>query len=358
MHTRSLRDWQHDHTFGQDVRREGERRTIIVIAVTAIMMVAEIVSGVVFGSMALLADGLHMASHAAALTVTAVAYVVARRRAGDPRYSFGTGKVNALGGFTSAVLLAVFALIMVVESAERMLHPVAIRFDQAVLVAVLGLVVNGASALILAGGHGHDHGHGHGHGHDLHHDQDPGHDHDHDHGHDHDRGHGHAHAHAPSRRHADHNLRAAYLHVLADALTSVLAIAALLAGKYFGAAWLDPAMGFVGAFLVARWSRGLLRDTSRVLLDEQTPAPVLQRIRESIERGTDDRVADLHVWSVGPGLFAATISVVAGHPQPPDDYKRRLPEDLGLVHTIVETHRCPDGAAGSAVAERAASGRR
>ncbi len=348
MHTRSLRDWQHDHTFGQDVRREGERRTIVVIAVTAIMMVAEIVAGVVFGSMALLADGLHMASHAAALTVTAVAYVVARRRAGDPRYSFGTGKVNALGGFTSAVLLAVFALIMVVESAERMLHPVAIRFDQAVLVAVLGLVVNGASALILAGGHGHDHGHGHGHEHD--------HDHAHDHAHDHGRGHHHDHASSP--RPADHNLRAAYLHVLADALTSVLAIAALLAGKYLGAAWLDPAMGFVGAFLVARWSRGLLRDTSRVLLDEQAPPPVLQRIRESIERGTDDRVADLHVWSVGPGLFAATISVVAGHPRPPDDYKRRLPEDLGLVHTIVETHRCPDGTAGSAAGERAASDRR
>jgi len=221
-------DHGHDHSFGQDVRRPGESRTLIVIGITAAMMVVEIAAGIAFGSMALLADGLHMGSHAAALTVTAVAYVYARRHAGDPRYSFGTGKVNALGGFSSAVLLAMFALLMVWESVHRFLNPVEIHFDRAILVAVIGLVVNGASALVLGTGHGHGHG-------DHHAD-------DHDHARDHGP-HGHSHGH-------DHNLRAAYFHVLADALTSVLAIVALLAGKHLGLTWMDPAMGIVGAGLV------------------------------------------------------------------------------------------------------------
>mgnify|MGYP005851822403 CR=1 FL=1 len=220
----------HDHIFGQDQRRAGESRTLIVIALTAVTMVVEIVAGWLFGSMALLADGLHMGSHAVALTISAAAYIYARKRAGDPRFSFGTGKVNALGGFTGAILLAGFALLMAGESIHRFIEPVPIRFNSAILVAVVGLVVNGLSVFILG-----DRGHGHNHH------QDDGHHHDH---------------------HHDHNLRSAYLHVLADALTSVLAIAALLAGKYLGWNWMDPAMGIVGAILVARWSLGLIRQTS------------------------------------------------------------------------------------------------
>ena len=311
-------DHGHDHSFGQDVRRPGESRTLIVIGITAAMMVVEIAAGIAFGSMALLADGLHMGSHAAALTVTAVAYVYARRHAGDPRYSFGTGKVNALGGFSSAVLLAMFALLMVWESVHRFLNPVEIHFDRAILVAVIGLVVNGASALVLGTGHGHGHG-------DHHAD-------DHDHARDHGP-HGHSHGH-------DHNLRAAYFHVLADALTSVLAIVALLAGKHLGLTWMDPAMGIVGAGLVARWSWGLLRDTARVLLDRQALPETREAIRVAIEGdgapGDGDRVADLHLWSIGPGIYALQLSVVTSDPRPPDHYKERLPRGAGLVHATVE----------------------
>ena len=272
-----------------------------MIAITATMMVVEIATGMLFGSMALLADGLHMASHAAALSITAIAYFFARRHAGDARYSFGTGKLNALGGFTGAVLLALFALLMVSESAGRFLHPVKILFDQAIFVAVLGLLVNGGSALILGTGHEHSHD---GSAHDHH----------------------------------DHNLRSAYLHVLADALTSVLAIVALLAGKHLGLAWMDPAMGLVGAALVTRWSWGLLRDSGRVLLDRQAPPAVLAEVRAAIEAGGRDRVTDLHVWSIGPGLLAASITVVSPDPRPPDHYKNRLAQRLALAHSTVEVH--------------------
>ena len=206
--------WQHAHTFGQDVKRPGEGRTIVVIVLTLSMMVIEVVTGILFGSMALLADGLHMASHSTALSINAFAYIYARRHAGDSRYSFGTGKVNALGGYAGAILLAIFALFMVWESGSRMIFPVKIAFNQAIAVAVIGLIVNGASMLIL--GHGHEHG-------------------EQDHEDDH---------------HHDHNLRSAYLHVLADALTSFLAIFALLGAKYFGWIWMDPLMGFVGAALI------------------------------------------------------------------------------------------------------------
>ena len=294
--------WRHDHAFGQDRTRVGERRTFIVIAVTAVTMVVEIVSGIAFGSMALLADGLHMASHALALGITAAAYVYARRHAHDERYSFGTGKVNALGGFVSALFLALFVLVMAAESVNRLFNPVDIAFNQAIAVAVLGLVVNAASLFIL-GGH-------------------------------HDRG-GHSHSHG----HADHNLRAAYLHVMADALTSVLAIVALLCAKYFGWNWMDPIMGIVGAVLVARWSWGLLRDTSHVLLDRRAPARIRYAIRAAIEDHDASRVADLHVWSIGPNIYVAVITVVADEPQEPDHYKAMLPDDLGVVHTTVEVFR-------------------
>lgn len=307
----------HSHTFGQDRKRPGENRTLLVIALTASMMVVEIIAGIAFGSMALLADGLHMASHTAALSITAVAYWMARRHAANPSFSFGTGKINALGGFTGAILLAGFALLMVWESLHRLVNPVEIVFNQAILVAILGLVVNGISVVILGVGED-DHGHHH---HDHHGDVDH---HHHHHGH-------------------DHNLRSAYLHVLADTLTSLLAIFALLAAKYFGAVWMDPLMGVVGALLVSRWSWGLLKSTSLVLLDRQAPEHVLQDIRSSVESGGDARVTDLHVWSIGPGIHAAILAVISEQTSNPDAYRARLPEGHGLVHVSIEVHKAdPD----------------
>jgi cation diffusion facilitator family transporter len=320
VHTHSLGAWQHDHTFGQEVAKPGERRTLIVIAITAVTMVIELIAGVAFGSMALLADGLHMGSHTLALGITVIAYVYARRHARDARFSFGTGKVNALGGFTGAVLLALFALLMAWESLVRFYHPVAISFDQAIGVAVFGLIVNAVSAVILS--HQGDSGS------TLHH---------HDHHHHHHHPHSHAHAHTHD---ADHNLRSAYLHVIADALTSLLAIFALLAGKFFGFTWMDPLMGIVGALLVARWAWGLMRDTSGVLLDVQGPLTLREKVASAIEKETDNRVADLHVWSIGPGIYAASLAVVTDEPMPPEHYKNLIPKHLGLVHTTVEVHYC------------------
>ena len=313
MHSHALEDWRHDHAFDQDKPRSGEKRTLIVIALTATMMVAEIGAGLYFGSMALLADGLHMGSHTAALGISAIAYVYVRRNARNPRWAFGTGKVNALAGFTSALILAIFAIVMAWESVDRLFNPVSIAFNGAILVAVLGLIVNAASMKILDIG---DHGH-------HHHHQD---------GHD---GHG-----DPAHHHNDHNLRAAYLHVLADALTSLLAIVALLAGKFLGYLWMDPVMGIVGAVLVARWSWGLLRSTSALLLDQQAPAEMREAVQQSLEEGSDDRVVDLHVWSIGPGIYAGIISLVTHEPMPPEHYKRLLPEDRGIVHATVEVHHC------------------
>lgn len=289
----------HGHSFGQEHKQPGETRTLIVIAVTAVMMGVEITTGIIFGSMALLADGLHMASHAAALTITALAYVYARRHAHDTRFSFGTGKVNALGGFTGAVLLAVFALMMAVESTARLVNPVEIAFNQAILVAVIGLVVNVLSMFILGSHKSHDHGHSH-------------------------------HSH-------DQNLRSAYLHVLADALTSFLAIFALLAAKYFGLVWMDPVMGIIGAVLVSRWSVGLLRSTGRILLDHQAPEDILHKVTNTIETLPDNRVDDLHVWAIGPGIYAAIVSVAARNPESPAYYKQLLTCcELNLVHVSIE----------------------
>jgi cation diffusion facilitator family transporter len=307
MHSHNAQPWHHDHTFAQDQRRPGESRTLIVIGITAVMMVIELVAGVIFGSMALLADGLHMASHTAALGISAFAYIYARKNARNSAYSFGTGKVNALGGFTGAVMLALFAIFMAFESVMRLLNPVDIVFDQAIFVAVVGLLVNGVCAFILGV---------------------KDHDHDHDHG---DEGH---HSH-------DHNLTSAYLHVIADALTSVLAIVALLTAKYFGSIWMDPVVGIVGAVLVARWSLGLLRNTSAVLLDRQAPEALQDKVRQAIEAHEDTRVTDLHIWSIGPAIYSAQIAAVAHAPLSPAGYKALLPASLGLVHVAIEVHVCP-----------------
>jgi cation diffusion facilitator family transporter len=274
------------------------------------MMVVEIAAGLVYGSMALLADGLHMGSHATALGIAVFAYVISRRLATDQRFSFGVGKINSLAGFASAVMLLGFALIMVIESTDRLINPLSIAFDQALIVAVVGLVVNGVSAWVLISTP-HEDGHAHGHEH---------------HGHD----------------HHDHNLRAAYLHVLADAVTSLLAIVALLAGKYMGAIWLDPVMGIVGAALVTRWSYGLIRDTSRVLLDSQADDDRVLALRNSIEEPSQDCVADLHFWSIGHGIFAAELVVVSNDPKTPDHYKSLIPAKLNIVHVTVEVQQSAD----------------
>ncbi|HKL82164.1 MAG TPA: CDF family Co(II)/Ni(II) efflux transporter DmeF [Desulfobacter sp.] len=302
MYQDNMQHWQHTHAFDQDRKLPGETRTIIVIVITSTMMVIEIVTGIIFGSMALLADGLHMASHTAALTINAFAYIYARRHAHDAQYSFGTGKVNALGGFTGAVLLAIFALIMAWESIDRIISPIEIAFNQAIFVAVLGLIVNAVSVFIL------------GHHHDQHE----------DHGHEH---HNH-----------DHNLRAAHLHVLADALTSLLAIFALLAAKYVGLMWMDPLIGIVGALLISRWSLGLLRSTSAVLLDKQGPKHIRTKIKQSIEHD-GSRVADLHLWSIGSDIYGVIVSVVSHNPQSPERYKASIPSNLGLAHVTVEVHQ-------------------
>ena len=320
MHSHDTNPWTHDHVFSQNERRAGENRTIAIVVLTAVMMVVEIAAGVIYGSMALLADGLHMASHATALGIAVFAYVVSRKLAADRRFAFGVGKINSLAGFASAVLLMGFALFMVLESTERLVNPQHISFDNALVVAIIGLIVNGVSAWVLMST---PHGHGHDHDHD--------HDHDHEHEHEHDYAQHHGH---------DHNLRAAYMHVLADALTSLLAIVALLAGKYLGAHWLDPVMGLVGAALVARWSYGLIRDTARVLLDHQVDDSQLNALRGAIERNTTDRVTDLHLWTIGHGIFAAELAIVSDTPRPPEFYKSLIPKSLRIVHATVEVHQC------------------
>jgi cation diffusion facilitator family transporter len=318
MHTESIERWVHDHAFGQDEKKSAERRTLIVSVVTILTMIVEIGAGIVFGSMALLADGLHMGSHASALAISVFAYRYTRVHAKDARFNFGTGKVSSLAAFASATMLALVAIAMAWESVGRLLSPVVIRFNQAILVAVIGLIINGACLAIL-GGHGSFNG---------------------KRGREHEEDADHVHVHADRHAHHDHTYRSAYLHVLADALTSVLAIFALLFGKYLGQQWLDPFMGLVGATLVVRWSWGLLRSSARVLLDLQAPGEVLGAIRKSIESEGDNRVSDLHVWSVGPGIYAAEIAIVSSRPRDPDDYYKLLPGELGLVHVTVEIHRC------------------
>lgn len=314
---------EHHHIYLGQNHERNERRVWMVIALTTVMMVAEIVAGHWFGSMALTADGWHMSTHAGAMLISALAYLYARREARNPRFSFGTGKFGDLAGFASAVVLAVVALLIAVESGLRLVSPVQIDFNQAILVAVIGLVVNLVSAVLLKDDHHHDHGHGHGsHAH-------------HDHG---------SHAHHDHGSHAEHgikggrdnNLRAAYLHVLADALTSVLAIVALLLGKWNGWNFLDPLMGIIGGLVIARWSWGLIRSTATTLVDAVPLADDLpQEIRESVET-EEDRITDLHVWQVGPGHHAAIVAIHSRAPKAPAFYKQKLAAIHELSHVTVE----------------------
>lgn len=295
----------HDHVFLGARHDRNTRRTWAVIAITATMMVVEIVAGTIYGSMALVADGWHMATHAAALLITALSYGYARRHARNPRFTFGTGKIGDLAGFASAVVLVIVALLIGWESFLRLTSPVAIDFTQAIMVAVIGLVVNLGCAVILHQGPGHGHGHSHG----------PA---------------GHAH---PVQ---DNNLRAAYLHVLADALTSVLAIAGLLFGRAYGWVWLDPLIGIVGALVIARWSLGLLRESGAVLVDYQPgEAGLSEAIRGALE-GPGERITDLHVWQLGPGHHGAIVAIRSADPHPPSHYRARLAHLPGLSHVTVE----------------------
>ncbi|MGG2019231.1 CDF family Co(II)/Ni(II) efflux transporter DmeF [Pseudomonas sp. S8] len=302
--TPSAERFSHDHQFLGASHDENARRTLWVVALTFVMMIGEIAAGYITGSMALLADGFHMATHAGALGIAAAAYGFARRNANNRRYSFGTGKVGDLAGFASAMVLGLVSLGIAGESIFRLFEPTTVAFGEATVIAIVGLGVNVLSAFLLMGHHGHDHGHQHDHGHDHHH-------------------------------HHDNNLRSAYVHVLADALTSVLAIAALLAGRYLGWVWLDPAMGIVGSIVIAKWAYNLMRDSAAVLLDT-TDEPVAAEIRELLEISDDVRISDLHVWQVGPQARAAIVSVVAAAGVTAEAIRERLAPVHELSHLTIE----------------------
>ncbi len=315
MHEHTTDQLEHEHIYLGEHHERNARRTWWVVALTLAMMVGEVVAGTVFGSMALLADGWHMGTHAGALAIAGLAYAFARRHARNARFSFGTGKVGDLAGFSSALIMGGAALFIALESVQRMFLPVTIEFTEAIAVAVLGLAVNLVSALLLGSGHEH------------------GHEHDHD-----DANHAH-----PQARAVDHNLRAAYLHVLADALTSIAAIVALVLGRSLGWVWLDPVIGLAGAFVIARWSVTLMRDTGAVLLDAAGDPALARAVRAAIEVG-DEKVNDLHLWRVGPGRHAAIVSLVTAAPLEPEIYKQRLAHLPQIVHVSIEPHRCPEHA--------------
>lgn len=301
MHSHSLDQWTHEHVFLGEQHSRNERRTWFVVAITAAMMVGEIAAGSIFGSMALLADGWHMATHAAALGIAALAYVFARQHARNAQFTFGTGKFGDLAAFSSAIILAMIAIQIAYESATRILHPVRIAYREAIFVAAVGLGVNLLSAWLLR--YDHDH-----HGHDQHH-------------------------------HDDNNLRAAYIHVMADAATSVLAIAALIVAMYSGWTLADPIVGIIGSLVIASWAYGLIRSSGAVLLDASGDKKLESVIRDLLET-KGDKVTDLHLWQVGPGHRAAVISVVSDNPLPPATYKRRLGALRGLSHITVEVEAC------------------
>jgi cation diffusion facilitator family transporter len=311
MHAHSIDEWRHEHVFlGADHERN-ERRSWTVVGLCAAMMTAEIVGGLLWGSMALIADGLHMSTHAAALVIAALAYAYARRHARDARFAFGTGKLGDLAAFASAIVLVMIALLIGYESLGRLFRPVPIAFGEAIPLAALGLAVNLVCAWLLRDDHDHHAAAEHGHGH--HHDDD----------------------------HADHNLRAAYLHVTADAAVSLLALAGLSAGRLLGWAWMDPVMGILGALVIANWSWGLVRRAGAVLLDLQAEAGLVREITRRLEAEGDDRIADLHLWRVGPGHNAAVVSLVSDRPEAPAFYKTRLAGLAGLSHVTIEVQPCP-----------------
>ena len=320
MHTEDLSRWTHTHDFnphGQE-QKKAERGTRLVLALTVAAMLLEIGAGWWTGSMALLADGWHMSSHVLAIGLSAFAYAAARRLAKDTRFAFGTWKIEVLAGFASAILLAGVAALMVAGSLERLLAPQPIRYAEAIAVALLGLAVNVASAFILGGAHDHGHAHGHAHGHS------------HDHGHE------------------DLNLKAAYIHVIADAATSVLAIAALACGWAWGWDWMDPVMGIVGAVLVGVWAKGLIVETGKVLLDREMDAPVVAEIREAIENPPDagcTRVSDLHVWRVSKDAYACALTVVThNRALTADALRQRIAIHEEVAHSTIEIQHCPGGA--------------
>ncbi|HML30729.1 MAG TPA: CDF family Co(II)/Ni(II) efflux transporter DmeF [Hyphomicrobium sp.] len=313
---RNAQDNGHPHFFLGDSHERNERKTRFVIALTVCMMVGEIIAGTIYGSMALVADGWHMATHATAMVIAALAYFYARRNAHNRQFTFGTGKMGDLAGFASAIVLALIAVLIAWESIVRFRNPVPIYFPEAIAVAFLGLAVNLASAWLLRDDHGHHHGHGnsHAHGNDEHHHSD-------------------GHGHAKSR---DNNLRAAYIHVLADALTSVLAIVALTAGSIYGWIWLDPMMGIVGALIISNWSLGLIMQAGGVLLDyvpadEELPG----EIRAAVETD-NDRITDLHVWQLGPGHHGAIVAIASEQPMPPSHYRQKLAHLGELSHVTIE----------------------
>lgn len=306
---------EHDHVFLGHNHDRNERRTWLVIALTTVMMVVEIAAGTIYGSMALVADGWHMSTHAAAMLIAAMAYLFARRNARNPRFTFGTGKVGDLAAFASAIVLALVAMMIGWQSLIRLANPVAISFNQAIFVAVIGLIVNLVSAWLLRDDHDHHHGHSHR---------------EHEHGHDHVHG-------------KDQNLRAAYLHVLADALTSVLAIIALVAGSVYGWIWMDPMMGIVGALVIARWSWGLMCDTGATMLDyRQSDDPIAGKIRWVVET-EGDHITDLHVWQLGPGHHAAIVAVTTRVLKEPANYRDKLVKAVGLSHITVEVNVAQTG---------------
>jgi cation diffusion facilitator family transporter len=318
---------QHDHVFlGHDHER-AERRTWAVIALCSVMMIAEIVGGALFGSLALVADGLHMSTHAGALLLAALAYSYARKYADDRNFTFGTGKFGDLAGYSSAIVLAMIALLIGYEAVSRLFNPVAISFKEAIPIAVLGLAINIVSAWLLSGGHQHDHGHNHSHGHAH------GHDHDHDEeSKEHSRGNG--------AHHRDNNMRAALVHVLADAAVSVMVIVGLLLAWAFGWLWMDPLAGLIGAAVIANWSIGLLRDTGGILLD-RTPDP---RMAESVRKVIEiegDKVTDLHLWRLGPGHLGAIVSVATTKARDAAYYRQQLVDFTDLSHLTVEVLQSP-----------------
>ncbi|AGK56895.1 Putative cation efflux transporter [Hyphomicrobium denitrificans 1NES1] len=321
VHEQTAGPTGHSHVFLGENHERNERRTRLVIALTVTMMIGEIIAGAVFGSMALVADGWHMATHAVAMTIAALAYFYARRNADNPRFTFGTGKMGDLAGFASAIVLALIALLIAWESLARLRSPVPIYFQEAIAVAFLGLAVNIACAWLLKDDHEHHHDHG---GHHHHHDH-------HEYAHD-----GHVH---PKVAGTDNNLRAAYVHVLADALTSVLAIMALTLGGFYGWIWLDPAMGIVGALVIANWSWGLIRDAGGVLLDY---VPVSQKLPNEIRAAVEcdaDNITDLHVWQLGPGHHGAIVAIASSEPKPPSHYRQKLAHLHKLSHVTIEIEK-------------------